>query len=351
MQPKQFRLILFKILLFGIGYFALLLLLVYVEKVESSSIHNLWDAFWYSIVTLTTVGYGDLYPVTVAGKILGIFFILGSITILSTVIGTISDNFNKRREEKKMGKLGTNFENHVVILGWNTFSNTIASELKLSKRKVVIITDEKNDVDLIYSQYDSKDVFVLFSDFNDIEHFKKANIEKSQLVFVNLESDMNKLVSILNIKRQHPNLKFMVSIDHIDLEETFVAAGVSYVLSKNTIASKLIASYIFEPEVAKFNIDILAFSEHEDDYDVQQFKVTNDNKFINKTYGELFDYIRSNTRSLPVAISKKVNSNYKLTKLPENHIVLEEGDYVIFINNGESMKFIKKLFNVEQGKI
>lgn len=70
------------------GYVVLLVLLLVVERSDpSASITTVSDAFWYSIVTLSTVGYGDLYPVTVVGRIIGFCFVLMSLGVLSFIVG------------------------------------------------------------------------------------------------------------------------------------------------------------------------------------------------------------------------------------------------------------------------
>ena len=69
-------------------YLALLLLLVAAEAGNpDASIRTVWDAVWFSLITMTTVGYGDLSPVTPAGRILGLIFALCSIGILTALIG------------------------------------------------------------------------------------------------------------------------------------------------------------------------------------------------------------------------------------------------------------------------
>lgn len=70
-----------------VAYVVLLLLLLWVERMDpNASIQSFADAFWYSVVTLSTVGYGDLYPVTAAGRILGALFVLMSVGLLSFII-------------------------------------------------------------------------------------------------------------------------------------------------------------------------------------------------------------------------------------------------------------------------
>lgn len=68
----------------GAGYCLLLIVLTLSERSDpNAGIRTLWDALWYSLVTLTTVGYGDLYPVTPAGKIVGMLFLVGSLGLLA----------------------------------------------------------------------------------------------------------------------------------------------------------------------------------------------------------------------------------------------------------------------------
>ena len=70
------------------AYILLVVLLFAVEyKDPNTGIHSIWDAVWFSLITMTTVGYGDIAPVTAAGRIVGAVFALGSIGIFATLIG------------------------------------------------------------------------------------------------------------------------------------------------------------------------------------------------------------------------------------------------------------------------
>lgn len=72
-----------------VGYFALLTLLTVAECAHpDASIQSFSDALWYSVVTLSTVGYGDLYPVTTVGKLIGVLFVLMSVGALAFLVGS-----------------------------------------------------------------------------------------------------------------------------------------------------------------------------------------------------------------------------------------------------------------------
>ncbi|MBM2813964.1 MAG: Ion transport 2 domain protein [Ignavibacteria bacterium] len=277
-----------------------------------------------------------------------VFFII-CLFLLVIIIGKFSNFLSVVREEKTMGFYGTNFTNHVVIIGWDSFAKSIVEILISAKRQVAVITEERPSIELMYGEFSRAQLFALHSAYDNFNLFRKANIDKSNIVFINLRSDSENLVEVINLKRDYPNLKFVVVLDEIELKDTFIKAGVSYVLSKNEIASKLIASFIFEPDVAYFNNDLLSGAESEDDYDIQEYFVVKNNPYLNQTFGKLFDDIRNRFRSLPIGISKPAKDGREIIKLPDANTIIQEGDYIIFINNGKSAKDISQLFGVNEG--
>jgi voltage-gated potassium channel len=244
-------------------------LLIYFEsKVAEASITTFSEALWYMVVTLTSVGYGDLYPLSIGGKMIGYIYVFSSLGVLGFLFTTISNKIYIMLEEKKLGFRGTTFENHIVFIGWNDFSRMVADEIIHTHKKLAILTEKKDDVDLIYDQYGKDHLFVLFSDFNNLEALEKLNARKASVIFITMQDDTDALMMIVNIKNKCPNQEIVVSLQNSKLKETFRAAGVTHIIARDEISSKLVASYIFEPDVADLNIDLLSSAGKDMDYDI-----------------------------------------------------------------------------------
>ena len=314
-------------------YALLVWTLVRVEQNSSqSNLTNYSNAIWYSLATLTTVGYGDLFPGTIYGRIIGYILMLTSIFIFGLLIGQLTTLMTTIRENKKHGYSGTNFSNHAVIIGWNEFGWHVVDQLVGVERKVAIITNRKDDVELIQEKYSQKRVFVLFCDYNNYELIKKSNIENAAIAFINMDDDTEKLVYVLNLKKILPDTEFVVTLKNGDLKSTFLSAGVSNTISTKEISSKLLASYMFEPDVASYSESILSYAKSDSDYDIKQLLITPSNPYNRKAYQEVFFDLKKRYNSILIGISKRDKYGHKkLIKNPLGDLKVNVGDYLIII--------------------
>ena len=110
-------------------YVLLLFLLIKLEQDSPNRklVHG-QDAVWYLLQTLTTVGYGDVLPVTYWGRMIGFVFLISSLGVYGFIIGQIANFMNTIQESKMLGFSGTDFKNHVVMIGWNDFGQSVCEK-------------------------------------------------------------------------------------------------------------------------------------------------------------------------------------------------------------------------------
>ena len=266
-------------------------LLVLVEsEATQSSIDSFENALWYVMSTITTVGYGDLFPTTLYGRIIGYLFLLLSLGVYGLFISKVTSVMSTVREHKHLGYGGTSFRQHSVILGWSESAQDVVDQLVGVSKEVVVVTEEIHHVDQIKDYYkNNRFLFVLHvNDINNLESLEKAKLSEAKVIFVNLANDMDNLVYVLNMRKFYPKQEYAVVLDRSDLKNAFYNAGVSHVVCKNELASKMLASYIFEPDVAQYSEDILSYAKDEHDYDIKEYRVLDSNPYLNREYGYAF---------------------------------------------------------------
>jgi voltage-gated potassium channel len=340
---------LFYIPLSFIAYFLVLYLLYFIEaRHPDSNMDSFINTIWYSIVTLTTVGYGDFYPVTIAGKLISLVFVLGSLGILGFLISQLNYKIHNYMEAKKYGLNGVDISAHTVIFGLNKFSSQVLSEILPIGKKVVVVSNNKTDLDVLFDKYkDSKNLFLFHCEYDNYSDLEKININKSNCIYASFLDDSETLVHILNLQSKFKGVKIIVNLNKPFLKETFTNAGVMFSISQEEIASKLIASYIFEPNAAAITEDLMTSTDTAGTVDIQEYAVVEGNPFVNISYNECFQLLKQKYNSVLLGIFK--NSTQTLLKNPEKDVIVEINDRLIFLADSGKNEIIEKDFKIKQG--
>jgi voltage-gated potassium channel len=346
-KGKQF----FYILAISLASMAFLSYIFFIaEEKNNANVDSYGDALWYLIVTISSVGYGDIVPTTNFGRIIGSLIVLLSIAVLGVMISSITSNILKMIEEKKLGLRGTDFKNHIVCIGWSEFSRMVIFEVLAAKRKVAIVTQEKKDIDFIYNEFGHENIFVLYADLHNHESIIKANPHLASDVFLSFTDDTETLIYVINFKKLYPQPNIVVTISNHKLKDTFKTIGVRHVVARNEIASKLVASYVFEPDVAELNIDLLSSASDDEDFDNQQYIVTEKNPYLNKNYDDAYVALKIKYNIVLLGIVKIKNNEPYLMINARSETIIELGDYLIIMVGGKMKSRVEKIFGVHEGK-
>ncbi|RIW31630.1 potassium channel protein [Bacillus salacetis] len=163
---------------------------VSIHFVEPETFPTLFEGFWWTMTTLTTVGYGDYYPVTVAGRILGIFLFIFGIGILGLLISKIMDVLATYNTLKREGKLVYKNKGHFVYIGWSTRTERAIKEVlaNRSDKEVVLIEQLES------SPFSHDQVHFISGDPSDEEVLIKANILEADRVAIFSDMSISKPV-------------------------------------------------------------------------------------------------------------------------------------------------------------
>jgi voltage-gated potassium channel len=142
-------------------------------------------------------------------------------------------------------------DDHVIILGWDGFSERVFRELNRSNIPVAIATvDHADAVRDRYGDLEGVEV-VEMSSFEAIGRLAEVDASEAVQFFVNLETDDDKLLRVVDLaERDEWDGEIDVVLENEQLEETFRDAGVRYAVSRDAVSSKLLATHVYEPDVA-----------------------------------------------------------------------------------------------------
>ncbi len=188
-----------------IGLLALSSFGAYIFEVKSNQgFRSLWDALWWTIVTITTVGYGDKYPVTIGGKIIGIVMMVLGVATVGIVTGRIA-SFLVNKQIKARGGLIVveRKKGHFVICGWKTeLENILENVLKVNPQlrpsNIVLINDaDPDEIDHIRSIPKFRTIKYIKGDYIDEKVLHRANIRNASTALI--LADANRKFSVQEV--------------------------------------------------------------------------------------------------------------------------------------------------------
>ena len=117
-----------------LGVIVVLVLLGAVGLAYFEEDRPFYDALWWSIVTVTTVGFGDISPVSLGGRLIGVVLMFFGIGVLGMFTATIAGAFVEQRLRKDRGMGEHKLEGHIILCGWNDRTKEILKDLRADPR-------------------------------------------------------------------------------------------------------------------------------------------------------------------------------------------------------------------------
>lgn len=249
---------------------------------------NFVDSFFMTIITISTVGFGAVHPLSPEGMMFTSILIISSFGTFAFAINSITSflaggEYKRFLMERKEMKEFDKLRNHVIICGFGRVGLQVALDLKAHHTPFVIIENDRS----IIEEYENEHNFLfLVGDSTLDENMIKAGIHNAKALISCLPKDADNLYVVLSGKELNKKLLIVSRASNQSTVNKLKIAGAENVIMPNAIGGSHMASLISTPDVVEFidvirlqgnsgvNIESISFSELPDE-------------FKNKTIGQL----------------------------------------------------------------
>ncbi len=357
----------------GAGLFIVMMLGGFIIKyLESGSITEKESPFWWAIVTMTTVGYGDFSPSTPEGRLFAVFIMFAGIALVSLLTASISSIYVAKRIREDKGLEKVNLNDHIVLCGWNENAESIIDSLRnLSEKNslhLILVNEIHEDtVNHLRNKYKDIDLYFVAGDFTSEEILKRASIEEAHTVIIipNIDDekigspDEKTIFATLTIKSMSSTVRVVAYLMHRENLTHIRRANVDEVVLSDDFGAYMLASHVMDPGIPQTTKGLLNASSDE-----RLRRVDIPSQFVGRSFDDLFEYFRStngwilvgmyseeenlgigevlsaDSSALDAFIERKLNEGgislqeeSKVTTVinPKNNFLIEEGQRAIVI--------------------
>lgn len=311
--------------------------LIYVMEanIPNSPIGTLFEAAYWSIVTISTVGYGDITPSTEAGRVVAIFVIISGIAVFSFTTSLIVTAFTEKLDEIKDTKLiddVAKMKEFYLICGYESVSREVAKKLTVNNK--VIILEE----DLLKVEQARKDgFFALNYDPGSTESYKKLriNIETQVKAILCLSySDVENVYTALTVRSFNKDVFILSILKNKMNKNKLNFAGVNELLYEKELVGIVAKEFVGKPVAFEA---IHALRSNYNGIDMQEIIV---NERVLSSFSIVGELENKKYRVVLLGIYKKSKKRFLFN--PLDSTFLEAGDYLLVIGNSQ---FIKEFTN------
>ena len=301
------------------------------------------DCIYMTVITLTTVGYGEVTDLTgrPLGRIftmililggMGVFFYLVSTFTAFLVEGGLTNILWRRKMEKAINKL----DGHIIVCGAGTTGIYVIQELIKTETPFVFIDlDEVRAKDISESSTSDFEICMIIGDATQDNILLAAGIERAKGIIACLSNDKDNLYLTVTAKQLNPKVKIVAKAIESDLVGKLKRVGADEIVSPNMIGGMRMASVMIRPQVVSF-LDIM-LREKDKTLRVEEYEITPDSPSIGKNIGDTD--LRKKLDLMIMAIKDPKSGKYLYN--PEPSIILEAGMVLILMGDSKKVALLR----------
>lgn len=217
--------------------------------------YTLQEAFYMTIITISTVGFSEVRPLSSNGQLftslliivnVGIFAYLLSVFTYYVIQGEIFIKMNYNLIQKKIGKL----KDHVILCGYGKYGQEIAQHLLQHDMPFVIIDKAEPAIDHIRN--DKKNLLFIHADATMDDTLEQAGVERAQAIISALPDDSENVYIVITAKNINPRLNIISRASEVKAKKTLSIAGATHVIMPEQIGGFYMATLVSKPGAVEF---------------------------------------------------------------------------------------------------
>lgn len=273
---------------------------IFLQLFEAGEIAQDENPFWWAIVTMTTVGYGDYSPVTAGGRIFAVLIMFAGISLISLLTATISSIFVAKKIREGKGLEQLEIQNHIILCGWNPDGEQILdslSRLMESKGRDIVLINDLNEEQISHlkNSYRGLRIHYVAGDFTQETILNRANLKKADTVVIipnrvgseRASADEKTIFATLTIKSLEPNVRVVAYLSDRDNLTHIKRANVDEVVIGDDFGAYMLVSHVLSPGVPQAVNRLL---DSRSKSRIQRVDIPSE--FLEKSYNDLFDHFR-----------------------------------------------------------
>ncbi|HDR7847806.1 TPA: potassium channel protein [Bacillus toyonensis] len=295
---------------------------------------SLFQAFWMTMITVLTVGYGDAVPVTQAGKVFALLIIPVGVGIVTYAIGVVAaiiieGNLFHAVRRKKMDKQIAQLQNHIIVCGCGRVGLQVVHELQ--EKKIPFVVVDKDE-----SILEKEKLLYIHGDATEDQVLHHAGISKAAGLVAIVANDAENVFITLTARGLNDAIKIVARAEKQETEEKLRRAGANKVINPSSMAGIHIAKGIANPLTVHY-IDTVLYG-IEQSFVIEEISVGNDSILVNKSLLE--SDVRNQFDVTILAILRSGNIIHN----PTGQEKLQEHDMIIVFGSVEKLgQFEKEL--------
>jgi voltage-gated potassium channel len=290
-----------------------------------------FDAMYQTVITITTVGYGEIggdevdQSYRVWSLILVLTGTVAALYMVSVVVeAVLEDNMNDRIRRRRMQKRIDDLSGHVVVAGWGRVGHSIGAFVRRMGSEVVVID---NDAEVTSEGY-----LRIHGEATEDAVLEKAGIQRAHSLIAALPTDPKNVYVTLSARALCPNLYIVARSSNSSSEPKFFQAGANRVVNPHEIGGSRMGAVAMQPNVAEFFDEVL----HDDTHDVAviELTVTSSSVVIGNSACQLS--VPGDEQALVVAVRKGDHGTYLANPGPE--VIVDSGDVIIAVGSAAELQ-------------